>query len=33
MTRLIIIGARALGREVCNYAREAGFEVDRKSVV
>ena len=27
MTKLIIIGARALGREVCNYAREAGFEV------
>lgn len=27
MTRIIIIGARALGREVCNYAREAGFEV------
>lgn len=27
MTRLIIIGARALGREVCNYARDAGFEV------
>lgn len=27
MTRLIIIGARALGREVCNYAREAGHFV------
>lgn len=27
MTRLTIIGARALGREICNYAREAGFEV------
>lgn len=27
MNRLIIIGARALGREVCNYARDAGFEV------
>lgn len=27
MTRLIIIGARALGRKVCNYARDAGFEV------
>ena len=27
MTRVIIIGARAFGREVCNYAREAGFEV------
>lgn len=27
MCRLIIIGARALGREVCNYAREAGFGV------
>lgn len=27
MTRLIIIGARALGRKVCNYAREAGFDV------
>lgn len=27
MTRLIIIGARALGREVCNYAREVGFDV------
>lgn len=27
MKRIIIIGARALGREVCNYAREAGFEI------
>lgn len=27
MSRLIIIGARALGRETCNYARDAGFEV------
>lgn len=27
VTRLIIIGARALGRKVCNYAREAGFDV------
>lgn len=25
--RLIIIGARAFGRETCNYAHEAGFEV------
>lgn len=25
--RLIIIGARAFGRKVCNYAREAGFNV------
>lgn len=27
MTKLLIIGARAFGREVCNYAREAGFEI------
>ena len=26
-TRLIIIGARALGREICNYARDVGFEI------
>lgn len=26
-SRLIIIGARALGRKACNYARDAGFEV------
>ena len=25
--KLIVIGARALGREVCNYARDAGFDV------
>lgn len=25
MKKLIIIGARALGRKVCNYARDAGF--------
>jgi len=25
--KLIIIGARAFGRETCNYAREAGFDV------
>ena len=25
--KLIIVGARALGRNVCNYARDAGFDV------
>ena len=25
--KIIIIGARALGRKVCNYARDAGFDV------
>jgi len=25
--KLVIIGARAFGRETCNYAREAGFDV------
>lgn len=27
MKRLVIIGARAMARETCTYAREAGFEV------
>lgn len=25
--KLIVIGARPFGRETCNYAREAGFDV------
>ena len=27
MSKLVIIGARAMGRETCAYARDAGFEV------